>query len=102
MPQRVPIIGPSVWQRQGVGCQPARQRERGLTVAHSAGLASVDDKDSLRQPSELQRLINSIPYRKLFLWSLVGLFAWPLHEFFGVSGGGGSTARISMGGLGKS
>lgn len=41
----------------------------------------------LRQPSELQRLINSIPYRRLFIWSLVTLFVWPLHDFFGIAMG---------------
>jgi hypothetical protein len=47
------------------------------------GSGSYDGYD--REPSELQRLINSIPYRKLAVWGLVGLFLWPLHDFFGVS-----------------
>ncbi|GBF98399.1 hypothetical protein Rsub_10464 [Raphidocelis subcapitata] len=48
----------------------------------AAGLSSLDGYE--REPSELQKLIDAIPYRKLCLWGLVGLFLWPLHDFFGV------------------
>jgi hypothetical protein len=34
--------------------------------------------------SELQQLLQSIPYKRLLLWSAVGAVAWQLHEFFGV------------------
>ena len=61
--------------------RPARQRVNRVCCLNpgSAGFG-------LRQPTELQRLIDSIPYRKLGIWSGVALALWPLHDFFGVSG----------------
>jgi len=54
-------------------------------VAKSAGPGGpLSSWDGLDRQSELQKLINSIPYRKLFLWVLVVLFVYPLAEFFGV------------------
>ena len=49
-------------------------------------MSSVDF-DALYQPSELQRMINGIPYRRLCIWAAVALIAWPLHEFFGIAMG---------------
>lgn len=58
------------------------------TAAAAAAGDAAGDSDAqaarVRQPRELQRLINSLPYRKLCLWAAVALFLWPLHEFFGV------------------
>jgi hypothetical protein len=53
-----------------------------------------------REPSELQRLINSIPYTRLCIWAGVVLALWPVHDFFGVrhfggvAGGGWRVARM--------
>ncbi|GBF95935.1 hypothetical protein Rsub_08058 [Raphidocelis subcapitata] len=52
-----------------------------------AGLSSLDAYETLYQPSELQRLINAIPYRRLCIWGVVALAAWQLHEFFGIAMG---------------
>ena len=66
-------------------------RRRLASVAKSAAAESASPSATTSfdwldppQPSELQRLINSIPYRKLFLWGCVGVLLWPLHDFFGV------------------
>jgi hypothetical protein len=67
------------------GRSDAAAARRPSVTARSAGTASLSSWDGgEREPSELQKLINSIPYRKLFLWLMVALFLWPLHEFFGV------------------
>lgn len=35
-------------------------------------------------PTELQSLINAIPFTKLTIWGLVALLAWQLHDFAGI------------------
>jgi hypothetical protein len=64
---------------------PARPRGAENTRTQLSPGSSVDWE--LHQPSELQRLINNIPYRRLCIWSVVAIAAWQLHAFFGVSGG---------------
>jgi hypothetical protein len=54
------------------------------------------DATSIQRPSELQLLINSIPFRKLALWALVGVLAAQLTDFFGVSGGYTSAGSLSL------
>jgi hypothetical protein len=80
----------------GLSCSsrpPGRRRDalappRPVFCVAAATSATTDPRPLVRQPLELQRLINSIPYRKLCLWASVALFLWPLHEFFGVGGRG--------------
>jgi hypothetical protein len=76
-----PIAAPVAPQPQGIGWRAAKPRES--TIARSGAPPFTRVRD-VGQPSELQRLINSIPYRKLCIWSFVVLLTWPLHEFFGV------------------
>ncbi|KAI8469443.1 MAG: hypothetical protein J3K34DRAFT_423607 [Monoraphidium minutum] len=76
-----PIASPAIGRHQLAGIRPLRHRE----PPHS--VAGTSDASVATEPTELQRLINSIPYRRLCVWSLVALLAWPLMDFFGIAMG---------------
>lgn len=70
------------WQQQQ---QQPRHAAAGAAAATSGSSVPRPPQPQLQRGSELQALINSIPFRRLALWAFVGGVAWQLHEFFGVS-----------------
>jgi len=93
--------------RRGLG----RARDTGEVQPLAATGGNVDRAyGELQQPTELQQLINNIPYKRLCIWAGVALAAWPLHSFFGVSaqrvlccaGGGGIALAATGRGFGSS
>lgn len=63
---------------QGGACPWVRKRALEISVASTS-------QQNEMYPSELQSLLNSIPYKKIVLWGLVGAVGYQMHEFFGVS-----------------
>lgn len=58
--------------------------ERASTSTSEQSLPAAQPEASSSSKTELQTLIDSIPFTKLAIWSLFGLLVSQLHDFFGV------------------